>query len=191
MADVKKLAPIILKWEAGAPIKETVEEQWRTAVKKGYSNKPSDKGGPTMCGVTIATYERYKKSKGEPKPTIDDLKKITLKEWLEVLKKYYWDKMSADKINNQSIANLCVNCLWGSGTSYIKIIQRVLGVDADGVVGPVTLAAINNHPNQRELFGKLWERRRLYFANLVVARPSDEVNFNGWMNRLYDFKFYE
>lgn len=185
-----KLTPIILKWEAGAPIKGSVEEQWKVAEKNGYSNKPSDKGGPTMCGVTIATYEKYKKDKGERKPTIEDLKKITLKEWLEILKKY-WDKMSADGINSQSIANLCVNCLWGSGTAYVKIIQRVLCVKADGVVGPVTLAAINDYPDQRELFGKLWERRRCYFVNLVAKRPSDKENLKGWMNRLFDFKYME
>jgi lysozyme family protein len=191
MADVKKLAPIILRWETNTPIQDTIEEQWKIAVKKGYSNKPTDKGGPTMCGITLTTYTTYCNKKGKKEPTIEDLKKISLNEWFDVLKSLFWDKMKADRINNQSIANLCVNSVWGSGLKYIKIIQRVLGVEADGIVGPVTLAAINDHPNQRELFGKLWERRRLYFVNLVVARPSDEANLKGWMNRLYDFKYSE
>lgn len=191
MADVKKLAPIILKWEAGAPIQTTLEEQWVVAVRKGFSNHPNDTGGATMCGITLKTYTSYRKKKGGKEPTVEDLKKISLCEWLDVLKTLYWDKMKADNINNQSIANLCVDNVWGSGSGYIKNIQRVVGVTADGIVGNHTLSAINNHQNQRELFGKLWERRRVFYVNLTVARPSDQVFLKGWMNRLYDFKFYE
>jgi lysozyme family protein len=201
MAEVRKLAPIILKWEAGVPPEKyvcanvskpiTLEEQWVEAVKKGFSNHPNDTGGATMCGITLKTYTSYCKKKGRKEPTVDDLKKISLCEWLDVLKSLYWDKMKADKINNQSIANLCVDNVWGSGSGYIKNIQRVLGVTADGIVGDQTLSAINNHPNQRELFGKLWERRRMFYVNLTVSRPSDQVFLKGWMNRLYDFKYSE
>ena len=35
--------------------------------------------------------------------------------------------MQADDIANQSIANLCVNTVWGTGPKYIKTIQGVIG----------------------------------------------------------------
>ena len=41
MADVRKLAPFILKWEGG------------------FVNDPDDLGGATNMGVTIGTYEAY------------------------------------------------------------------------------------------------------------------------------------
>ena len=191
MADVKKLAPIILKWEAGAPIQTTLEEQWVVAVRKGFSNDPDDRGGATMCGITLKTYSSYRKKKGQHEPSVDELKKITLCEWLDVLKTLFWDKMKADNIINQSIANLCVDNVWGTGPGYIKNIQRTLGVTADGIVGNQTLSAINSHPNQRELFGKLWEKRRLFYLNLTVSNPTYNKYMKGWMNRLYDYKFYE
>lgn len=204
MADVRKLAPIILKWEAGALPYNTVkidgvtvqkqislEEQWCKAVKKGFSDHPNDTGGATMCGITIKTYQSYCNKKGKRTPAVEDLKGITLCEWLDVLKMLYWDRMKADNIINQSIANLCVDNVWGSGAGYIKNIQRVLGVTADGIVGNQTLSAINGHPDKRDLFGRLWEKRRLYYLNLTVSRPANNVFLKGWMNRLYDYKYSE
>ena len=185
-----KLVPILLKWEAGAAPQATVEAQWAIAKRKGFSNHPNDTGGATMCGITIGTYKRYRQSNGKPEPTVNDLKNITLNEWTDILRTYYWDKMRADEIRNQSVANLCVDNVWGSGTGYIKQIQRVCKVHTDGIVGPKTLAAINN-ANQRELFGRLWEHRRVFYLNLTIARPSNKVFLKGWNNRLYDFKFKE
>lgn len=205
MADIKKLAPILLKWEAGVlpydiikgapgfpeaqkPI--SLELQWKRATKKGFSNHPNDTGGATMCGVTIAAYKRYRKLKGRSEPTVTDLKNITLDEWLDILRVFYWDKMKADGIKNQSIANLCVDNVWGSGAAYIKQIQLVAGTKPDGIVGAKTLAAING-ANQRQLFTKLWNKRQLFYNNLVLARPANKVFLKGWNNRLKDFKFSE
>ena len=90
----------------------------------------------------------------------------------------------------QSIANLCVDNVWGSGAGYIKQIQLVAGASPDGIVGPKTLAAINGY-NQKMLFDKLWQKRKLFYHNLVIARPSNKKFLNGWLNRLNDFKFEE
>lgn len=188
MADIRKLAPILLKWEAGALPQTTLEKQWEIARRKGFSNHPNDSGGATMCGITIGTYTRYRQLKGKRKPTVTDLKNITLSEWLDVLKVFYWDKMKADQIVNQSIANLCVDNVWGSGTGYIKQIQMVAGVAADGIVGPNTLRSINTQ-KPKMLFDKLWNRRKTFYNGLVISKPSYKVFLKGWMNRLNDFKY--
>ena len=171
-------------------------------------NDPADKGGATNKGVTIATYKSYCKAHGMKQPTIADLKAITDETVMAILKEFYWDKMRADNIVSQSIANLCVNTLWGSGTGYIKIIQGVLGVKQDGVVGPVTLAKINQWPNQKDLFDRLWKRRKKFFEDIVassvksyerkIGRKATERELmtrtnkrflRGWLNRLNDFKY--
>lgn len=190
MAEIKRLAPILLKWEAGALPQATLEAQWAIARQKGFSNDPDDSGGATMCGVTMATYTRYCKTKGKPAPSVAQLKSITLAEWLEILRTRYWDKMQADRIHNQSIANLCVDNVWMSGTGYIGQIQSVLHVTTDGIVGDGTLAAINGAV-QRDLFNRLVERRRAFYANICMSRNSNRKNLTGWMRRLMDFKFEE
>ena len=198
MADIIKLAPKVLKWETGVSSETriangtykpmTLEEQWAVARMRGYSNHPNDSGGATMCGITLATYSKYRKTKGRNAPTLHDLRNITLSEWLYILKVFYWDRMKADQIRNQSIANLCVDNVWVSGTGYIRQIQEVLHVKADGIVGQVTLDAVNSS-DQRELFNRLRERRRVFFSNLVVARKSNGDFIKGWLNRLNDYKF--
>lgn len=190
MADIRKLAPILLKWEAGALPQATLEKQWEIARRKGFSNDPDDAGGATMCGITIATYKRYCKLNGKPFPTVAQLKEITLAEWLDILRTFYWDKMKADQIRNQSIANLCVDNVWGSGAGYIKQIQLVAGVTPDGIVGPKTIAAINN-ADQRQLFARLAEKRRIFYMNICLSKNSNKKFLKGWMNRLADFKFEE
>lgn len=199
MADILKLAPIILLWEAGAKYEMTdskgkpytlpLAKQWEYAVKKGYSNRPDDLGGPTFCGITLKTYKAYCKRKWKPTPSVYDLRRITLDIWIDVLR-MFWDKMCADQINNQSVANLCVDNVFNTGASYIKQIQVVLSVEPDGIVGSKTIAAING-ANQRDLFAKLVEKRRLFYLNLIMAKPGQSSNKNGWMNRLAYYKFEE
>lgn len=169
MADINKLIPIIKKFEGG------------------YASHPADTdGGCTMRGVTLITFRRYY---GKDK-TCADLRKITDEQWLHIFKTGYWDKMKADDIKNQSIANLCVDMLYGSGGIAIKKIQRVLGVTADGIVGKITLAAINN-ANQMDLFNRLKEMRRIWFLNIVKAQPKKAVFIKGWLNRLATYTFAE
>lgn len=169
MADINKIIPKIKQHEGG------------------YSNHPNDTGGCTMKGITIGVFRRYY---GKDK-TCEDLKKITDEQWLTIFKTGYWDKINADKIKNQSIANLCVDMAWGSGPiTAAKKIQRVLGVTADGIIGKVSLAAINN-ANQKELFDKLKEMRRIWLNNIVLAKPSQKVFIKGWQRRLDSYTFEE
>lgn len=172
MADVNKLAPIIFKWEGG------------------FVNDPIDKGGATNKGVTIATWKQcgYDKD-GDGDIDIDDLKKLNLSDATIVLKKYYWDRWKADQIKNQSIANILVDWVWGSGVHGIKIPQRLLGVVSDGIVGNKTIEAINN-AEQSELFKKIWLARKEFLNGIVQRNPSQQRFIKGWLNRLNDFKFY-
>ena len=171
MADYTKLIPTILKWEGG------------------WSNDKADKGGPTMKGVTLAVYTAYRSKLGKRPPTQQDLKNITKEEWEDIFKSMYWDRWKADQIKNQSIANLLVDWTWVSGSYGIIYPQRLLGLVADGVVGPKTLNAINNYLNQKVLFDKLWERRKQHFISIANSRPENKKFLKGWLNRLNDFKY--
>lgn len=165
MADHKKLIPIILKYEGG------------------YAGN-IDGMTCTMKGVTLATFRKYF---GKNK-TCNDLKNITDWQWEYIFKRGYWDNWQADSINSQSIANLLVDWNWASGIYGIKYPQRVLGVKDDGIVGPKTLAAINNHPDPEDLFNQLWKRREKHFRD--IAKNSYKKKFlTGWLNRLSAFKF--
>lgn len=168
MAKSYILKPIIRKWEG-----------------KKYTNRSSDRGGPTKWGVTIVTFrEVFGKNK-----TIDDLKNMTEEQWNYIFINKFWNKWRADSIESQSIADLVVDWLWASGIYGIKYPQRVLGIKDDGIVGQQTINAINKYPNQKELFQKLWNRRKKHFEAIARNYPGQQANLDGWLNRLNDFKW--
>lgn len=84
---------------------------------------------------------------------------------------------------------MTVDWCWASGVYGIKLPQRVLGVKDDGIVGRKTLAAINDYPDKKELFQKLWNRRKKHFQD--IAKNGKEKFLKGWLNRLNDFKYFE
>ena len=172
MAKVELLAPFILKWEGG------------------FVNDPDDRGGATNRGVTIATWRQVGYDKdGDGDIDVDDLRLLTREDVIRrVLKPHYWDRWQADKIHSQPVANILVDWLWGSGIYGIKIPQRVLGVTADGIVGPRTLAALND-AEPRTFFDKIKAEREAFLLRIVENRPVQCKFLRGWQNRLNDLKF--
>jgi lysozyme family protein len=189
MAKVESIVPFILKWETGTTgIGLTNEQLFEKAKLKGFANDPDDLGGATMCGVTLATFTEYCRRKGYPRPTIVRLKAIKYKEWLEILKTMFWDKWKADQINNESIALILVDWVWGSGKYGITIPQKAIGVTADGNVGPKTIAAVNAK-DPKQLFDLIRKERLAYIERICRSRPTNLKYRRGRLNRLNDIKF--
>lgn len=174
MANIDKLVPLILKWEGSR-----------------YTNDPDDPGGPTKYGVTLKTWKAKGRDKdGDGDIDATDVKLLDPEDFKHILRVGYWDLWNADKIKSQSLANILVDWVYNSGMHGIKIPQRLLGVTADGEVGPKTIEALNaQHPET--FFGMLWEAREQFYKNIVANKPSQKKWLKGWMNRLNDFKFID
>lgn len=187
MAKVEILAPYIKKWEGG------------------FVNDPTDRGGATNKGVTLSTYTQYCQRKGYPRPTVDRLRRLTDAEWLDILKSMYWDRWQADRIESQCVANILVDWVWGSGVYGITIPQRLLGVQRDGVVGDVTLGALNGRGSA--FFECLYAARVQYLHDITnssvrryearlgrkatereLLRYTNKRFLKGWLNRLEDIR---
>lgn len=146
MAKIEKIFTFLMKHEAGLPASffgKSFEDQFARAKKTGFANDPADAGGATMVGVTLATFTEYCRRRKLGHPTVADLKGITFRQWSEIVKMMYWDRWKADQIKDQAVANILFDWVWGSGSHGIKRPQMLLGVVADGIVGPKTIEAVN------------------------------------------------
>lgn len=171
MADIRLYAPMLFDSEGG------------------FVNDPDDAGGATNMGVTLRTWRKVGYDiDGDGDIDKDDLKALSKADVIwNVLKPYYWDRWKADEIRTQAIANLLVDWVYNSGEPGIKIPQRILGVKDDGIVGPVTIRAVND-TDQEKLFSEILNARKRYYNDLVIQKPSQKKFLKGWMNRLKKFK---
>lgn len=190
MANANILLPFILRWEGG------------------FVNDPTDRGGATNKGVTITTWRQVGYDKdGDGDIDVDDLKLLTNEDVRDrVLVPHYWNRWKADTINDQKIANILVDWVWASGSHGIKIPQRLLGVDVDGIVGPKTIEAVN-FADPKSLFLAIYDERVKFINNIVersvseyekkIGRKATETELlkytqkrfrKGWLNRLSELK---
>lgn len=166
MADAQKLVPFILRWEGG------------------FVNDPDDAGGATNKGVTIATFRQFYGAAA----TVEQLKRITDEQWFHIFKAGYWDRWRADEIASQSVANIVVDWVWASGSYGITRVQKILGVDPDGIVGPKTLAALNARADE-PLFYQIRAARIAFVEDIVRRKPSQKKFLRGWTNRIMSIPF--
>ena len=161
MARAELLQPFILRWEGG------------------FSDHSADRGGATNRGVTQATFRHFY---GADR-TADDLRGMTDAQWLHIFREGYWNRWQADRIASQSLANLLVDWVWASGSHGITRPQRILGVEADGIVGERTLAALAAR-DPEPLFHQLKAARIAFVEGIVRENPSQRVFLQGWKNRI-------
>lgn len=152
----------------------------------GFSDDVADKGGATMCGITIATYRNMF---GEDK-TVGDLKRITEDEWVSIYKRFYWDNLSCGMIKNQSIANMLVDWGFNSGCGTVKRkISQIFNETSDD--WPDVINNINNFKDKPMLFEKIKRIRGQFYLNLVKTSTINEKFLKGWLKRVDCLKYKE
>lgn len=190
MAQIEKLIPHILLWENSIRMLpgETLRQTYERAKAKGVIKKKSDLGGPTLAGVTLTNFQEWRVKQGKPKPTEDDLARLSYTEWLDILRSLFWNRCKGGQIKSQSVANMFVDWVWHSGPLMIRKVQNIFSLVQDGIVGPKTLAALNAVPAQT-VFNRIKTAREQYYRKIVANRQSQEVNLKGWLNRLNAIEF--
>lgn len=97
-----------------------------------------------------------------------------------------WDKMHLDEVSSQKIADELF--LFAFHTHYrtaVKVAQRVIGVKADGFIGPVTLNALNEY-DAYTFDIKYDEREDEHYKTIIERKPYLQINYRGWRKRAYE-----
>jgi lysozyme family protein len=105
----------------------------------GYTNHPSDPGGPTNFGITIGDYRKYVK----PEATAANVQAMTLDEAKMIYRTKYWDVVRCDELPSgidYAVFDYGVN----SGVTRAgRVLRRVLKLadDSSAVSDAVITAA--------------------------------------------------
>lgn len=138
----------------------------------GYSDHAADPGGKTMYGITEAV-AREVGFRGNMNELPLDLAK-------RIYKDRYWDAVRGDELP-ASIRYPMFDAAVNSGPRQSVLwLQKALGVTADGVLGPVTIA--HSFANERGLAAKLLAQRLRFMTNL----PTWPSFGRGWARRIAD-----
>lgn len=149
-----------------------------TTWEGGFGLTKNDAGGWTNRGVTLDTYRQYIKADATP----EDLKHMTEEQWRSIAKGRFWDACHGDEIKDQSIAEIIVDWCFNSGLGIIKKVQGIVGTKADGIVGPLTVGAINRW-NPRRLHFEIKRARLAYYATITENRSQNLDFYDGWVRR--------
>jgi len=169
------MVPFIKKWEGGIS-KATTDQCSKDPLPDG-SGYHTNKG---ICWMTFKTVF------GSGPDAVKKFYAMNDEDWGKVYKGLFWDKMKGDEIKSQKVADILVHWAWGSGAVIpTKTIQSIVGVVADGSIGPKTVAAINAM-DEATLVAKLKERNYAFYEGLV-AQPKYAMYKAGWFNRLNEF----
>lgn len=149
------------------------------ANEGGYTNHPADPGGPTNFGITLADARHYWKANA----TASDVKAMSLDIAKQIYRAHYWNALSCDLLPagvDYCVFDYGVN----SGVSRsAKVLQRILKVEADGVIGPQTIAATNK-VDPANLVGAICNERLAFLRSLRTWR----VFGRGWSARVTEIK---
>jgi lysozyme family protein len=175
MADSNHVIPFILKWEGGLS-KNPSDYYAKYPV-------PDGSGYHTNKGIT---WYNWSKIFGSSADSIAEFYKMPQTKWAKVYHDYYWNAIKGDNIKSQRIADLMANWAWGSGPARpIKALQNILGLNPDGVIGPITINKLNAS-NENDVFDKLKAANINFYKNLG-NNPANSSFMTGWFNRLNDF----
>ena len=145
----------------------------------GYVNHPSDPGGRTNLGVTQRVWEQYV---GHP---VDEatMRSLTKEMVAPLYRKQYWDVCHCDDLP-AGVDYLAFDFSVNAGSfRSIKTIQRALNITADGVIGPVTIKAIQD-ANAEDFITNFTAAKEVFYRSL-----SNFPTFGrGWLNRVAESK---
>jgi len=138
----------------------------------GYVNDPDDPGGETKYGISKRSFPQY------------DIKNLSEEDAKDIYKRHYWEPSKAEKLPDylrMDYFDMVVNS--GQGNA-VKVLQGAVNnspgdkIAVDGRIGPQTIKASKGLDLLR-----FRAYRVLYYAKLIIKKPTLEKYWFGWFKR--------
>ena len=150
-----------------------------SVLEGGYSDDPNDPGNwtggavnagelkGTQCGISARSY-----------PT-RDIKSLTPAQIKAIYLEDYWDKVGGDILPDVLAVALFKQAVNVGVFGAIKALQRAMKVDADGVLGQISIGTASSHPPKILLEQFLTECAWSYTQMSAFPRYG-----KGWLSRV-------
>lgn len=167
-----------------------------SVIEGGYVDDPKDSGGPTNHGIT----ERLARAYGYE----GDMRDLTEAQARSIYHEHFWRGCNCDRLQEiagegiaEEVFDSAVNCGRGRAGEWLQRALNVLNreeklyndIDADGSIGPITLAALKQYVRVRGgrgvsvLYKLLNSLQGTHYIELAERRPKDEANIYGWLDK--------
>jgi lysozyme family protein len=175
----------------------------------GWVDDPVDRGGETYCGISRCFANSWigwqlidAMKQGYPDKQILNRKLAALPDLehlvFEFYREHYWRPLSGARIASQTLADQIFDCAVHVGVkSCVKMLQEALNLlaissgsplNVDGVLGPLTLAAIEKtvtrERDAQDLSRLLQLLRGAHYLSIVRTNPTQRRYLRGWLRRL-------
>lgn len=101
----------------------------------GYTDNPDDPGGKTIFGITENLARKYGYA--------GDMKDMRLDVATRIYHDEFWYPLHCDELPDAIRYDLFDAAVNSGRSTAVKWLQNAVGVKADGVIGPATIAAAN------------------------------------------------
>ena len=134
-----------------------------------YVDHPDDPGGETYYGISKRAYPEV------------NIAALTLDDAKAIYREDYWDRVRADDLPPELRFLLFDGAVNAGVAQSIKWLQRAVRVRDDGVIGPITLAAIASS-NPHQIASNFLGQRLKHMTEL---KHWDQFG-RGWARRIAD-----
>ena len=161
----------------------TFDEAFKRLIghEGGYSTDRRDPGNWTGGRVGVGTLKGTKFGLAANTYPNLDIKNLTLAQAKAIYKKDWWDKLGADGMHSAIVFQLWDFAINAGKSRAIKELQQAVGVPADGIIGPQTLASVNSHDLNDVILSLTAERLKFY-----TSLSTFKTYGKGWTNRVAD-----
>ena len=158
----------------------------------GFFDHPDDPGGVTLYGVSLMFLKDLGLLEGDIDGDGDidrnDVLSVTRETARKLFKRHFWDKPGVGTMPplvGVVFYDFAVNAGQGRAT---RILQQVLGVEDDGIIGPQTRGALASRCQGGQLAVALafLDAREDWYRRLSEKKSSSAVFLHGWLNRSED-----
>jgi lysozyme family protein len=145
---------------------------WIIDVAEGGSQLVHDSGELTKFGISQRAF-----------PDVD-IEALTREKAIGLYLESYWRPIKGDSLP-PTVALVLFDAAVNQGVvPAVKLLQTSLGIAADGVMGPATIAAANASQSQKELVTRVLELRHHAYEDLVREHPRYTKYLHGWRMRV-------